>query len=88
MKRRVFEEASGYVRIMVLNEKLRLKGESDAAFAARMFPIETTKQPELVGLTFHDIDESDISTDRENRHKFRCKEQGGKMVCVVDSKVK
>jgi hypothetical protein len=75
---RVFQEASGHVRIMRLNQKMRVQGETDVQFASRMFPLETAKQADLAGLSFVDMDETDLPTNRANRDKFRLKKRGGK----------
>ena len=71
MKVRVFENPDGSVRIMRLNEKMRLDGELDEAFAARMFPIEQEKDVSLSGLVSSDIDEIDIPASRVDRKNFK-----------------
>ena len=79
MKARVFENPDGSVRIMKLNEKMRLPGESDEAFAARMFPTEAAKDSSLSTLTHYDVDEIDIPVSRVDRKYFKSKLRGGKM---------
>ena len=71
MKVRVFENLDGSVRIMRLNEKMRLDGELDESFAARMFPIEQEKDVSLSGLVSSDIDEIDIPASRVDRKNFK-----------------
>ena len=79
MKVRVFENLDGSIRIMKLNEKMRLQGESDDAFAVRMFPIEVAKQSGLAGLVSSDIDEADIPASRTDRKNFKLRMRAGKM---------
>ena len=79
MKVRVFEKLDGSVCIMRLNEKMRLDGELDEAFAARMFPIEQEKDVSLSGLVFSDIDQIDIPANRADRKDFRRRTSAGKM---------
>ena len=78
MKVRVFEKLDGSVRIMRLNEKMRLDGELDEAFAARMFPIEQAKDVSLSGLVSSDIDEIDIPASRVDRKNFKLRMRAGK----------
>ena len=79
MKVRVFENPDGSVRVMRLNEKMRLPGESDDAFAARMFPIELAKDVSLVSLASSDVDEVDIPASRADRKNFKRRMVAGKM---------
>ena len=79
MKARVFEQLDGSVRIMRLNEKMRLTGESDDAFAARMFPIEQAKDVSLSGLVSSDVDAIGIPTSRADRKNFKLRMRAGKM---------
>lgn len=70
---RVFENPDGSVRVMRLNERHRLVGETDAQFFGR----ETAKQPELTGLPFVDMDSADLPPNRADRYKWRL--QGGRV---------
>ena len=79
MKVRVFENLDGSIRIMKLNEKMRLKDESDDMFAARMFPIEQEKDVSLSGLVFSDIDQIDIPASRADRKNWRRSMRARKM---------
>ena len=79
MKCRVFENPDGSVSIMRLNEKMRLQGESDDAFAVRMFPIEQEKNVSLSGLVFSDVEASDIPASRAFRKDFKRRMVAGKM---------
>lgn len=55
-KVRVFQNSDSTVRVMHLNERHRLPGETDAQFFAR----ETAKQPELAALPFADVDSTTL----------------------------
>lgn len=76
---RVFRALDGTVRVMHLNERGRLSGETDTQFFAR----ETEKQPELVVLPFVDMDAAALPTDRSKRYAWRL--QAGRV--VVDGAV-
>ena len=79
MKARVFENIDGSVRIMRLNEKMRLVGESDDAFAVRMFPIEQAKDVSLSGLASSDVEMIDIPTSRADRKSWKRRIRAGRM---------
>ena len=79
MKCRVFENPDGSVRIMRLNEKMRLIGESDDAFAARMFPVELAKDASLSGLAHSDVDDVDLPPGHTDRKNWKRVMRAGKM---------
>jgi len=64
MKRRVFQNPDGTVRIMVPNPKRMTDSKED-------FDVVTARDPTLDGLPFQDIDGADIPTDRGLRYKWR-----------------
>ncbi len=64
---RVFQNLDGTIRVMRLNERHRLLGETDASFFTR----ETAKQPGLFALPFIDVDASTTPTDRGRRYAWR-----------------
>ena len=83
MKARVFENPDGSVRIMRLNEKMRLKDESDDVFAARMFPIEQTKDISLSNLAFSDVDIASLPPGHVGRKDWKRKMIGGTMRVMI-----
>lgn len=71
MKVRVFQPPGQQVQILILNEKLRLEGESDDDFLNRIAPGEVEKC-NLVGLPFADIDKAEVyALDRSKRYAWR-----------------
>ena len=83
MKARVFENSDGSVRIMRLNEKMRLPGELDEAFAARMFPIEQSKDVSLSNLAFSDVDIASLPPGHVDRKDWKRKMIGGTMRVMI-----
>lgn len=69
MKVRVFQNLDGTVRVVHPNPKLRMAGESDDNFIARIASDAVDKDPTLAGLSFLDVDNTQLPT-RQDRRKW------------------
>ena len=83
MKVRVYQEPSGNLRIVRINPRLREVDESDDDCFIRIAGMAEAGDSSLQGLSFVDVDEAEIPTDRAERYKWRI--QAGK--CVVDKTI-
>ena len=74
---RVFENPDGSVRVVTPAPNARLAEESDADFHTRIMAKTLAANPDLQGLPFHDVNDSDLPA-RSKRYAWRVK--GGKVV--------
>jgi hypothetical protein len=70
-KVRVFQNADGSVRILSVNDRHRLAGETDAQYFARETVKAESVQPGLSTLPSTDMDASSLPASPRDQHKWR-----------------
>ncbi len=80
MKARAFERPDGSLIIFYPNYRKQLPTETEAEFLARVYARTMSADPQLAGLSFVDMDQSDVpptvNGKKDKRHAWRLNPQG------------